>query len=57
MDPGILAFEFPITVDMSASGIRTLTIYPNRYYLAPELEALNRDFGHTFKCLTSALSG
>jgi hypothetical protein len=32
---------------MSASGIRTLPIYPNRWYLTPELKALNEDFEHT----------
>ncbi len=33
---------------MSTSGIRTLLICRNRWYLAPEVEALNRDFECTY---------
>jgi len=33
---------------MSASGIQNPPIYRNQWYLTPELEALNRDFEHTY---------
>jgi hypothetical protein len=48
LDRCIPAFEFLIRNNMSASGIRTLPIYRNRCYLAPVLEALNKDFGYTY---------
>jgi hypothetical protein len=35
-------------MNLSASGIRTLLIYPNRRYLTPELEASNQDFAYTY---------
>jgi hypothetical protein len=48
MDLCILAFEFLIKGDMSASDMPFLTIYRNQRYLTPELEALNEDFEYTY---------
>jgi hypothetical protein len=53
MDPGILAFEFPIKSDMSASAIPSLTIFRIQGHLTAELEALNRDFEHTYSAKRS----
>jgi hypothetical protein len=38
---------------MSASDLPSSTIYRHPQYLAPELEALNRDFEHTYSAVMS----
>jgi hypothetical protein len=42
---------------MSTSGIRNRPIYRNRWYLAPELQALNGDFEYTFSSSSGTING